>query len=424
MSKIKSIRGMNDVIPEEVGTWQIVEKGIRSIFSCYGYDEIRFPLVEQTELFSRSVGESNDIVSKEMYTFEDRGGDGISLRPEGTAGCVRACLENDLLRVDSPRLWYMGPMFRYERPQRGRTRQFHQASAEVFGIEDHNADAELIMLALNLWKDLGIEEQVNLEINSLGDIGTRKKYKNLLQEFFEPFFKDLDKDSQRKVKENPLRILDSKSEKIKSMLQEAPKILDHLDKDSENHFHNLREVLHLAGIPFEVNHRLVRGLDYYNKTVFEWKTQDLGAQDTVCGGGRYDGLVEQLGGKNCPAVGFSIGIERLILMLEGLSKEGSTNNFNLDCFFICLTPESKTYALLNAEKIRHKIPNLNLKVNLEVTSANSQFKRAYKSGAKLALIVGEEELKDNTISIKDLRADSTQETLHLDQIINKLNKFF
>ena len=280
------------------------------------------------------------------------------------------------------------------------------------------------MLALNLWKDLGIEEQVNLEINSLGDIGTRKKYKNLLQEFFEPFFKDLDKDSQRKVKENPLRILDSKSEKIKSMLQEAPKILDHLDKDSENHFHNLREVLHLAGIPFEVNHRLVRGLDYYNKTVFEWKTQDLGAQDTVCGGGRYDGLVEQLGGKNCPAVGFSIGIERLILMLEGLSKEGSTNNFNLHCFFICLTPESKTYALLNAEKIRHKIPNLNLKVNLDVTSANSQFKRADKSGAKLALIVGEEELKDNTISIKDLRADSTQETLHLDQIINKLYKLF
>ena len=208
------------------------------------------------------------------------------------------------------------------------------------------------------------------------------------------------------------------------MLQEAPKILDHLDKDSENHFHNLREVLHLAGIPFEVNHRLVRGLDYYNKTVFEWKTQELGAQDTVCGGGRYDGLVEQLGGKNCPAVGFSIGLERLILMLEGLSKEGSTNNFNLDCFFICLTPESKTYALLNAEKIRHKIPNLNLKVNLDVTSANSQFKRADKSGAKLALIVGEEELKDNTISIKDLRGDSTQETLDLDQIINKLNKLF
>ena len=424
MSKIKSIRGMNDVIPQNIGFWQITENSIRSVFSSYGYEEIRFPLVEQTELFSRSVGESTDIVSKEMYTFEDKSGDGISLRPEGTAGCVRACLENDLLRVDSPRLWYMGPMFRYERPQKGRTRQFHQASAEVFGIEDHNADAELIMLALSLWQDLGIENQVNLEINSLGSVETRKKYRNLLQDYFDPFLKDLDKDSQRKIKVNPLRILDSKSEKIKSMLLEAPKILDYLDEDSKGHFHNLMEVLSQAGIPFEVNHRMVRGLDYYNKTVFEWKTQDLGAQDTVCGGGRYDGLVELLGGKRCPAVGFSIGIERLILMLEGLSKEGSTNNFNLHCFFICLTPESVSYALLNAEKIRHKIPSINLKVNLDAKSANSQFKRADKSGAKMALIVGEDELKDNMISFKDLRRNSSQEILNLDQIISKLNKLF
>jgi len=334
MSKIKSIRGMNDVIPQNIGFWQITENSIRSVFSSYGYEEIRFPLVEQTELFSRSVGESTDIVSKEMYTFEDKSGDGISLRPEGTAGCVRACLENDLLRVDSPRLWYMGPMFRYERPQKGRTRQFHQASAEVFGIEDHNADAELIMLALSLWQDLGIENQVNLEINSLGSVETRKKYRNLLQDYFDPFLKDLDKDSQRKIKVNPLRILDSKSEKIKSMLLEAPKILDYLDEDSKGHFHNLMEVLSQAGIPFEVNHRMVRGLDYYNKTVFEWKTQDLGAQDTVCGGGRYDGLVELLGGKRCPAVGFSIGIERLILLLEGLSKEETASSSNLDCIII------------------------------------------------------------------------------------------
>ena len=351
-------------------------------------------------------------------------GDGISLRPEGTAGCVRACLENDLLRVDSPRLWYMGPMFRYERPQKGRTRQFHQASAEVFGIEDHNADAELIMLALSLWQDLGIENQVNLEINSLGSVETRKKYRNLLQDYFDPFLKDLDKDSQRKIKVNPLRILDSKSEKIKSMLLEAPKILDYLDEDSKGHFHNLMEVLSQAGIPFEVNHRMVRGLDYYNKTVFEWKTQDLGAQDTVCGGGRYDGLVELLGGKRCPAVGFSIGIERLILLLEGLSKEETASSSNLDCIFICLTPESVSYALLNAEKIRHKIPSINLKVNLDAKSANSQFKRADKSGAKMALIVGEDELKDNMISFKDLRRNSSQEILNLDQIISKLNKLF
>ena len=424
MSKIKSIRGMNDVIPQNIGFWQITENSIRSVFSSYGYEEIRFPLVEQTELFSRSVGESTDIVSKEMYTFEDKSGDGISLRPEGTAGCVRACLENDLLRVDSPRLWYMGPMFRYERPQKGRTRQFHQASAEVFGIEDHNADAELIMLALSLWQDLGIENQVNLEINSLGSVETRKKYRNLLQDYFDPFLKDLDKDSQRKIKVNPLRILDSKSEKIKSMLLEAPKILDYLDEDSKGHFHNLMEVLSQAGIPFEVNHRMVRGLDYYNKTVFEWKTQDLGAQDTVCGGGRYDGLVELLGGKRCHAVGFSIGIERLILLLEGLSKEETASSSNLDCIFICLTPESVSYALLNAEKIRHKIPSINLKVNLDAKSANSQFKRADKSGAKMALIVGEDELKDNMISFKDLRRNSSQEILNLDQIISKLNKLF
>ena len=422
MSKIKSIRGMNDVIPQNIGFWQITENSIRSVFSSYGYEEIRFPLVEQTELFSRSVGESTDIVSKEMYTFEDKSGDGISLRPEGTAGCVRACLENDLLRVDSPRLWYMGPMFRYERPQKGRTRQFHQASAEVFGIEDHNADAELIMLALNLWKDLGIEEQVNLEINSLGNSETRKKYKSLLHEFFKGFSSELDKDSQRQLKENPLRILDSKSETIKGLLADVPSILDHLDSESEDHFNKLKDLLTQSNIDFKVNDRLVRGLDYYNKTVFEWKTKDLGAQDTVCGGGRYDGLVEQLGGKKCPATGFSIGLERLVLLVKEHSKDNGPSTNNLDCNFICLTSESISYALLNAEKIRKEIPSLNLKVNLQATSANSQFKRADKSGSKIALIVGEEELKDNTISIKNLRGKESQETLSLDQVIETLKK--
>ena len=422
MSKIKSIRGMNDVIPQNIGFWQITENSIRSVFSSYGYEEIRFPLVEQTELFSRSVGESTDIVSKEMYTFEDKSGDGISLRPEGTAGCVRACLENDLLRVDSPRLWYMGPMFRYERPQKGRTRQFHQASAEVFGIEDHNADAELIMLALSLWQDLGIENQVNLEINSLGNSETRKKYKSLLHEFFKRFSSELDKDSQRQLKENPLRILDSKSETIKGLLADVPSILDHLDSESEDHFNKLKDLLTQSNIDFEVNDRLVRGLDYYNKTVFEWKTKDLGAQDTVCGGGRYDGLVEQLGGKKCPATGFSIGLERLVLLVKEHSKDNGPSTNNLDCNFICLTSESISYALLNAEKIRKEIPSLNLKVNLQATSANSQFKRADKSGSKIALIVGEEELKDNTISIKNLRGKESQETLSLDQVIETLKK--
>ena len=424
MTKFKSIRGMNDVTPSEVSVWQFVEASIRSIFASYAYDEIRFPIVEQTELFSRSVGESTDIVSKEMYTFEDRNGDGIALRPEGTAGCVRACLENDLLRVDSPRLWYMGPMFRYERPQKGRSRQFHQASAEVFGIDNHNVDAELMMMATNLWDVLGIKNQVNLEINSIGNSDTRKKYKNLLQEFFQSFSSELDKNSQRQLTENPLRILDSKSKKIKEILVNAPSILDQLDSESEDHFNKLKDLLTKLNINFEVNDKLVRGLDYYNKTVFEWKTKDLGAQDTVCGGGRYDDLVGQLGGKDSPAVGFSMGLERLILLVKEYSKDNVTTETELDCNFICLTDDSVSYALINAEKIREAIPTINLKVNLQVTSANSQFKRADKSGSKIALIVGEEELKDNTISIKDLAIKESQETLSLDQIINRLKKLY
>ena len=424
MTKFKTIRGMNDVTPSEVSVWQFVEASIRSIFASYAYDEIRFPIVEQTELFSRSVGESTDIVSKEMYTFEDRNGDGIALRPEGTAGCVRACLENDLLRVDSPRLWYMGPMFRYERPQKGRSRQFHQASAEVFGIDNHNVDAELMMMATNLWDVLGIKNQVNLEINSIGNSDTRKKYKNLLQEFFQSFSSELDKNSQRQLTENPLRILDSKSKKIKEILVNAPSILDQLDSESEDHFNKLKDLLTKLNINFEVNDKLVRGLDYYNKTVFEWKTKDLGAQDTVCGGGRYDDLVGQLGGKDSPAVGFSMGLERLILLVKEYSKDNVTTETELDCNFICLTDDSVSYALINAEKIREAIPTINLKVNLQVTSANSQFKRADKSGSKIALIVGDEELKDNTISIKDLEIKESQETLNLDQIISRLKKLY
>ena len=422
MGKFKTIRGMNDVTPDEISVWQFVEARIRSVFASYGYDEIRFPIVEQTELFSRSVGESTDIVSKEMYSFEDRNGEGISLRPEGTAGCVRACLENGLLRVESPRLWYMGPMFRYERPQKGRSRQFHQASAEVFGIHNHIVEAELMLLASSLWDVLGIKDQVNLEINSLGNSETRKKYKSLLQDFLLSFPNELDKNSQRQLKQNPLRILDSKSKRIKEILVNAPSILDHLDSESEDHFNKLKDLLTKSNIDFEVNDRLVRGLDYYNKTVFEWKTKELGAQDTVCGGGRYDNLVDLLGGKDCPAVGFSIGLERLVLLVKEHSKDNASLKTELDCNFICLTEDSVSYALTHAEKIREAIPAIKLKVNLQVTSANSQFKRADKSGSKIALIVGEEELKDNTISIKDLEIKEPQETLNLDQIISRLKK--
>jgi len=423
MPKIESIRGMNDVIPSNVVIWQSVEKCIRSVFGSYGYEEIRFPLVEKAELFS-SVGNSTDIVTKQMYVFEDKGATEIALRPEGTASCVRACLENDLLRVDSPRLWYMGPMFRYERPQKGRSRQFHQASLEAYGIEGPHIDAEVMLVAESLWKNLGMINSVRLEINTLGNKQTKNNYKKLLQDFFEPFEKDLDQDSMRNLKQNPLRLLDSKSKKIRDMLRDAPLITDHLDKDSAIHFNKLQDVLGLTGVSFNVNGRLVRGLDYYNRTVFEWKTNLLGAQDTVCGGGRYDALVEELGGTSCPAIGFSIGMERLILLVQKLNIEEDVHNSNIDCFFVCLAETAFSQIIVYAEKIRKNIPGIKLKVNFEATSASSQFKRADKSGAKIALIVGEEELKDNTISFKDLREDFPQETLSLDKTIDKLSQIF
>lgn len=415
---------MNDVIPSDVRIWQSLENSIKSVFSSYGYEEIRLPLVEKAELFSRTVGESTEIVSKEMYTLEDKGGTEIALRPEGTASCVRACLENNLLRVDSPRLWYMGPMFRYERPQKGRSRQFHQASLEVYGIEDPHIDAEVMLVASNLWKELGMKDLINLEINSLGNEETRQKFKGLLQDFFEPFKNDLDDDSIRNLKENPLRILDSKSQEVRKILKDAPVITEHLDKDSELHFNKLKNILDLTGLSFTVNERLVRGLDYYNRSVFEWKTKELGSQNTICGGGRYDTLVEELGGSSCPAIGFSIGMERLVLLVKKLTNLLAKPNPRLDCFLICLEETAFSQAILCSEKIRENIPKINLKVNLESTSASSQFKRADKSEARIALILGAEELKNNTISIKDLREESPQVTLSLESAIKRLNEIF
>ncbi len=415
---------MNDVIPSDVRIWQSLENSIKSVFSSYGYEEIRLPLVEKAELFSRTVGESTEIVSKEMYTLEDKGGTEIALRPEGTASCVRACLENNLLRVDSPRLWYMGPMFRYERPQKGRSRQFHQASLEVYGIEDPHIDAEVMLVASNLWKELGMKDLINLEINSLGNEETRQKFKGLLQDFFEPFKNDLDDDSIRNLKENPLRILDSKSQEVRKILKDAPVITEHLDKDSELHFNKLKNILDLTGLSFTVNERLVRGLDYYNRSVFEWKTKELGSQNTICGGGRYDTLVEELGGSSCPAIGFSIGMERLVLLVKKLTNLLAKPNPRLDCFLICLEETAFSQAILCSEKIRENIPKINLKVNLESTSASSQFKRADKSEARIALILGAEELKNNTISIKDLREESPQVTLSLESAIKRLNGIF
>ena len=422
MSKITTLRGMNDLSPGEVRVWNSAEETIKKVFLSYGYEEIRFPIVEKTELFTRS-NESADIVTKEMYSFEDKGGESISLRPEGTASCVRAAIDNDLIRVDSPRLWYQGPMFRYERPQKGRSRQFQQSSAEVFGIRSAEIDAELIILSARIWKELGVEENINLEINNLGDEKTRKSYAISLQEYFKSYRNDLDDDSKRKLDENPLRILDSKSDFIQGLLNDAPKISEFISQDSQNEFNELCDLLKVADVKFSINQKLVRGLDYYNQTVYEWKTDLLGAQDTVCGGGRYDDLVEELGGKPCPATGFSIGMERLILLIQagtGLNLD----NTKLDLFFVCLSKEGIQKAIMYSESLREKVTNLNIRINMGLESAGSQFKKADKSGAKSALILGEDELKSNTISIKDLRTKSDQETFSYEDLEKRIEKTY
>ena len=421
MSKVQTLRGMNDISPEETKGWSYVENILKSVFESYGYDEIRFPIVEKTELYTRS-NEAADIVTKEMYTFEDKGGESISLRPEGTAGCVRAAIENDLLRIDKPRLWYSGPMFRYERPQKGRSRQFHQFSAEVFGLNSPEIDAELILMSARLWKKLGILEDLRLEINNLGNEKTRNLYSESLVNFLKEKNEGLDEDTRRKMVENPLRILDSKSSVIQDLLKKAPKIEDFIDESSKNYQTKLLELLKKAGIKYTVNPQLVRGLDYYNQTVFEWKTDLLGSQDTVLGGGRYDNLVEELGGKPCPAIGFSIGIERLILLLSEQEKLKRKNI--LDIYFICFTESATQKAIIYSEDLKEEYSDLNIKVNLGLESASSQFKKADKSGAKMALILGEEELEENKISFKDLRTKSDQEILTFQDLLSKLKQIY
>ena len=419
MTRVNKVRGMNDLIPEQIGNWQVVENQIKKIFQSYGYNEIRFPLIEKTELFSRGVGQSTDIVNKEMYTFEDKGGESMSLRPEGTAGCVRAALDNDLIRVDSPRLWYMGPMFRYERPQKGRSRQFHQASAEFFGIKDPFADAELLFLSKKIWEVLGISDQVELEINSLGDHQTRSSYKQALNNYFRDYQKDLDKDSLRQLDENPLRILDSKNPEIRTLLDDAPKITQFLDPESVDHHSILLELLNSNGLTYRENPQLVRGLDYYNKTVFEWKSSSLGAQDTICGGGRYDSLVEELGGKPCPAIGFSIGLERLVLISEKIDENINSSKV---ISFIALGEEAISKSVLIAEQLRNELVDVQIVLNFENTSASSQLKKAIKLKSDYALIVGEEELKDNTIALKALNEKEEQKSFKINELIDQLKK--
>ncbi|MDQ5768948.1 histidine--tRNA ligase [Thiothrix subterranea] len=418
MSKnIQSIRGMNDILPDATPAWQYLENTARTLLNRYGYSEIRMPIVEQTDLFSRAVGEVTDIVEKEMYTFTDRNDDSLSLRPEGTAGCIRAGIQHGLLHNQQQRLWYTGPMFRHERPQKGRYRQFHQIGVEAFGMAGPDIDAELIAITARLWKSLGLRN-LRLELNTLGTPECRHAYRELLVDYFTAHHDTLDEDSKRRLHTNPLRILDTKNPDLKEIVAAAPSLHDHLDAVSREHFATLRSLLDSMGIDYEVNPRLVRGLDYYTHMVFEWVTDDLGAQSTVCAGGRYDGLVEQLGGKPTPGVGFGMGLERLILLLE--TQGIAPPVIAPDVYLIMAGTAAIQTGLTLAETLRDALPDLRLISNGGEGSFKTQMKRADKSSASFALILGENEVERGEIGLKPLRDGGEQITLSLSQVAQHL----
>ena len=413
MSKtLQAIRGMNDILPEQTPLWRYFESTVAGLLDGYCYRQMRMPIVEATELFKRSIGEVTDIVEKEMYTFDDRNGDSLTLRPEGTASCVRAVLEHGITGGGQvQKLWYIGPMFRHERPQKGRYRQFHQIGVEVFNLDGPDIDAELIIMTWRLWGLLGIREALTLELNSLGSSAARANYREALVEFLSARLEQLDEDSKRRLTSNPLRILDSKVPETQALLMDAPKLVDHLDADSVAHFAGLTARLDAAGIPYVLNPKLVRGLDYYGKTVFEWVTDKLGAQGTVCAGGRYDGLVEQMGGKPTTGVGFAMGIERLILLLETLEQVPVELARQVDVYFCALGAPAELAALVLAERLRDQLPNLRLQVNAGAGSFKSQFKKADKSGALFALVLAEDELAQQTVALKPLRGNGEQQQI-------------
>ncbi len=408
LAKIQAIRGMNDILPEQSPIWQYVESTVRSILSRYGYQEIRMPVVEQTELFKRSIGEVTDIVEKEMYTFEDRNGDSLTLRPEGTAGCVRAADQNGLLFNQTQRLWYMGPMFRHERPQKGRYRQFHQIGVECFGMAGPDIDAELLILTSRLWKALGLSDHARLEINSIGSSETRRQYREALVSYLSGFKSELDDDSLRRLESNPLRILDSKNARTQEILGDAPSLSDYLDDESREHFSRLKVLLEAAGVAYTVNPRLVRGLDYYGKTVFEWVTESLGAQGTICAGGRYDGLVEQLGGKPTLAVGFAMGVERLILLLETLGLVPDSVNGSADVYITAMGDRAVPVSLALAESLRDDLPESVIVCHCGGGSFKSQLKKADRSGATFAILLGDNEVDSHSVGLKPLRSGEDQ----------------
>lgn len=422
MSNIRAIRGMNDILPDATAIWQYVEATVRELVASYGYAEIRMPIVEQTELFKRSIGEVTDIVEKEMYSFDDRNGESLTLRPEGTAGCVRAAIQNGLLNT-TQRLWYAGPMFRYERPQKGRQRQFHQVGIEAFGVATPDMDVEVILLSARLWKILGIAGDVELQLNSIGSLEARRAYREALVDYLEQHRDALDEDSQRRLETNPLRILDSKNPATQALLDEAPALGDYLDAESRADFTRVKELLDAAGVAYTENPRLVRGLDYYNKTVFEWVTDRLGAQGTVCAGGRYDGLVEQLGGKSVPGMGFAMGVERLVLMLEACDQLPPAVA-TADVYLVSHGDLAQREAVAASERLRDAFAGLRIMLHTGGGSFKSQMKKADKSGAAVALIWGDDEVAAGTVGLKALRSDNNtqqgQQTVLLEQLEDTL----
>ena len=420
--QVKRLRGMYDTLPSDVWIWHRIESIAQKLFQSYSFQEIRFPLLEETSLFHTAIGEATDVVEKEMFSFNSRSGQSISLRPEGTAGCVRAVIQNDLCNRGSiQKLWYKGPMFRYERPQKGRNRQFIQIGAEIFNIPDAHADAELILMSARLWKKIGLVN-IRLEINSLGTTESRKNYRSVLIKYFREHMDTLDDDAKRRLDSNPLRILDSKNPKMKSIINKAPILNDYLDEDSINHFEQLKNILDTCGVKYNINPKLVRGLDYYTKTVFEWITDDLGSQGAICAGGRYDALVEMQGGKETPAVGFAMGVDRIVELIKDLNLWQQPTT--VDAYLIADKSIDYKYVNQLSEKIRSFLPNLNLLVNPHPSSIKSQFKKAHKLSSKFAIILAENELKTGLITVKSLtNKEFGQKELSFDEFIELMNDY-
>ena len=419
---IQAIRGMNDCAPTESPLWQWIEAKVRHVLASYGYSEVRMPIVESTPLFARAIGEVTDVVSKEMYTFWDND-EQLTLRPEGTAGCVRAAIERGWIYNNEQRLWYMGPMFRHERPQKGRYRQFHQAGVEVFGIANPEIDAELIILTARLWKELGIDQHVSLQLNSIGSLEARANYRSALVAFLENHQDLMSDEEKERLGKNPLRILDTKNEVLQEVLNGAPKLLDYLDDESREHFNQLCSLLDAIGVKYEINPKLVRGLDYYNKTFVEWVTSSLVAQGTVCGGGRYDGLVEQLGGHATQGVGFAMGLERLVLLVQEVNKE-ITLPQAVDLYLVYAGEGATLNAFQIAEQIRTELPQVRVMTHCSGGKFQKQFKRADKIEAKYALVIGESEVQAKTVVVKDLRNGAEQITLSQADLVATLKTYF